>query len=372
VGLDTSSQKLKMKKKLTKKKLSEIKISVCVPAYNRADTIIELYNSFKKQKYSNKELVICDDSTTDEVKMAVMALADPQITYIKNKKNLGFSKNLLKSLQSASGEYLIVLGDDDIFVDQLTLKKYANVFNTHKDVYYIYANQVQFSEKFDVQYEIKMFESNKYYAANQSTFKKLWLTSIFIGGIGLRNDKAIITKAYAKENILHPQVELIGNILVGHAAYTLSDVLIGFRSRDTQFIFRALVDKKQRQKGKHQNTEIFEIFTRICKNHGLTWSADFIAKRLIKDAIILYPKEKMILGNQMLKDNYKTFCESSAYARNSLKLKLIFVLSLLMPSWIIYLFRRISFFVVRKKNNLLFGMYKSKIMLAISPNKAPA
>jgi len=355
-----------MKNQKKNKKVLEKKISVCVPAYNRADTIIELYNSFKKQKYSNKELVICDDSTSDVVKTAVLALHDPEITYIKNKKNLGFSKNLLKSLQSASGEYLVILGDDDIFVDPLTLKKYAQVFEAHKDVYYVYANQIQFSEKFEVQYEIRMFDTNRHYPANETNFKKLWLTSIFIGGIGLKNDKALITKAYAQENILHPQVELLGNILVDHAAYTLSDVLIGFRSRDTQFIFRALVDKKQRQKGKHQNTEIFEIFTRICKRHGLKWNSDFIAQRLIRDAKILYPKEKMILGNAMLRNNYQTFCESSIYARNSLQLRIIFILSLLIPSWLIFLLRKLSFLLVSKKNESLFKEYKAKIMQSIS------
>lgn len=352
--------------KKSPKKNDERKISVCVPAYNRADTLIELYNSFKKQKYSNKELIICDDSTTTSVQTAVTALNDPEIVYIKNKQNLGFSKNLLRSLQSASGDYLIILGDDDIFIDPLTLKRYAQVFDTHKDVYYVYANQIQFSEKYAVQYEIRMFEESKKYPPNEDTFKKFWLTSIFIGGIGLRNDKTLISESYAHKKILHPQVELIGNILASHAAFTISDVLIGFRSRDTQFIFRALIDKKQRQMGKHQNTEIFEIFSRICKKHHKKCNSDFIAKRLIKDAFILYPKEKMILGKEMLRNNYESFCVSSEYAKKSFRLKLIYLISLCMPSWLIFMLRSLSFHIVHKKNSSLFNSYSSKISQAIS------
>ena len=41
-------------------------VSVCIPAYNNADTILETIQSVLTQTYQNLELIVVDDRSTDD------------------------------------------------------------------------------------------------------------------------------------------------------------------------------------------------------------------------------------------------------------------------------------------------------------------
>ncbi|EHS57677.1 glycosyltransferase family 2 protein [Paenibacillus sp. Aloe-11] len=92
-------------------------VSVVIPAYNRPHTLKIAIDSVLEQTYPNIEIIICDDSTTNEVQeMLEDSYLDsfPQIKYYKNDKNL-FLGNWHKCFDLASGEYINYLMDDDIF-----------------------------------------------------------------------------------------------------------------------------------------------------------------------------------------------------------------------------------------------------------------
>lgn len=341
------------------------KISLCVPAYNRVDTIKELINSFDKQIYQNKELVISDDSTNDDLYNFISKINRKDITYSKNKHNIGFTENLKKSYLLANGDYIVTLGDDDVLLKPNALSIYIDAFEKNKDIGFVYSNQVQFNEDYEIEYEINMFSKSQYYPKGQETFKKLWLYSIFIGGLAFKNDKKNINNFFPKKKILHPQVFFVGNLLLNFGAYTISNNLIGFRSRKSQFIFRALGNKKERQSGKHQNTELYEILGQINKLNSIKIDSDFIFTRLIKDAPILYPKEKMILGNKILTQNHTSFLKVSEPAKNSNRLKVIYYLTLISPSWLIFFLRLLIFNLVKINNRKKFAKYKLLLMSSI-------
>ncbi|MFC7560690.1 glycosyltransferase family 2 protein [Paenibacillus farraposensis] len=92
-------------------------VSVVIPAYNRPHTLKIAIDSVLEQTYPNIEIIICDDSTTNEVQeMLKDSYLDSfsQIKYYKNEKNL-FLGNWHKCFDLASGEYINYLMDDDIF-----------------------------------------------------------------------------------------------------------------------------------------------------------------------------------------------------------------------------------------------------------------
>ena len=66
-------------------------ISVVIPAYNRADKIEAAVKSVQDQTYSNLEIVISDDGSTDNTKDVVTAMMaqDSRIHYIKAEANRG-------------------------------------------------------------------------------------------------------------------------------------------------------------------------------------------------------------------------------------------------------------------------------------------
>lgn len=91
-------------------------VSVIIPAYNRPHFLQKALQSVLDQTYTNIEIIVCDDSTNDEVQtmMKLFIQTDPKIKYVKNDTVL-FLKNWHKGFELASGEYINYLMDDDVF-----------------------------------------------------------------------------------------------------------------------------------------------------------------------------------------------------------------------------------------------------------------
>ena len=74
-------------------------VSVCIPAYNNADTITETIQSVLTQTYQNLELIVVDDQSTDDTYQVVETFAkqaeDDRLHLYQNEKNLGMAGNFI-------------------------------------------------------------------------------------------------------------------------------------------------------------------------------------------------------------------------------------------------------------------------------------
>lgn len=90
-------------------------VSVVIPTYNRSDLLSRSLDTILKQTYTNLEVIIVDDNSTDDTSDVVdqYIQRDDRIKYLKNDENKGggFSRN--RGLQNANGEYIAFLDDDD-------------------------------------------------------------------------------------------------------------------------------------------------------------------------------------------------------------------------------------------------------------------
>lgn len=94
-------------------------VSILIPACNRPEFFEQALRSALGQIYGNIEIIICDDSSNNEVSNIVKRYAplNSNINYFKNEKTLpgkGIG-NAQKCLELASGEYINYLFDDDLF-----------------------------------------------------------------------------------------------------------------------------------------------------------------------------------------------------------------------------------------------------------------
>lgn len=92
------------------------KISVLMGIYNCASTLRQAVKSIQDQTYTNWELILCDDGSTDDTYLVASALAerDDRIILLKNDRNRGLNATLNRCLSVASGEYIARMdGDDD-------------------------------------------------------------------------------------------------------------------------------------------------------------------------------------------------------------------------------------------------------------------
>ncbi len=94
-------------------------VSVIIPTYNRAEYISEAIESVLKQTYTNFELIIINDGSTDETQNIIEEYAkkDKRIKIFKNEvnKNTVYSRN--KGISHAKGKYIAWLDDDDVYME---------------------------------------------------------------------------------------------------------------------------------------------------------------------------------------------------------------------------------------------------------------
>ena len=108
-----------------------IKISILIPAYNSEKTIRESLASALIQDYPIKEILICDDASTDKTVDVVKAYAkvNSEIRLIVNEKNLGIGRNLQKLMEDAHGKYVLYLCADDLLTNKKILSDIVNQFD---------------------------------------------------------------------------------------------------------------------------------------------------------------------------------------------------------------------------------------------------
>jgi glycosyltransferase involved in cell wall biosynthesis len=89
------------------------KVSVIIPAYNKADFTIRTVESVLKQTYRNIEIIVIDDGSTDNTKEKLKCFGG-KIKYIY-KENGGACSARNLGIEQSSGEYIALLDCDDIY-----------------------------------------------------------------------------------------------------------------------------------------------------------------------------------------------------------------------------------------------------------------
>ena len=89
-------------------------VSVIIPSYNRAHTLRRSIDSVLAQTYSNLEVIIVDDGSTDDTETVVRAIPDPRVRYIRQ-KNQGACAARNHGVDLAKGEFIAFHDSDDLW-----------------------------------------------------------------------------------------------------------------------------------------------------------------------------------------------------------------------------------------------------------------
>lgn len=112
-----------------------MKVSICVPAYENADGIKRLLDSIRVQKYTDYEVIITDDSKSNEVQELAKSYQDiaddfgSKITYCKNETRLGAGNNWNHSIDISKGEYIKIMHHDDWFSSEDSLGEFVKLLD---------------------------------------------------------------------------------------------------------------------------------------------------------------------------------------------------------------------------------------------------
>ena len=113
-------------------------IDIVISTYNRADYLRMAIASVLHQTNSKYHLYILDNCSTDNTSEIVESFKNPEVTYIKNDKNLGMVGNWNKALTVGESEYVHIFHDDDILEPDFIDNVYS-VINENNDCVFIHA-----------------------------------------------------------------------------------------------------------------------------------------------------------------------------------------------------------------------------------------
>lgn len=118
-----------------------IKVSICIPAYNNEAAVRRLLESIEQQSYKDYEVIITDDSDTDDIRK--LAEEKSQVQYYKNEKRLGATANWNAAIAKSSGEYIKIMHHDDWFTDADSLGSFVELLDKNPSAAFAFSGSRQ-------------------------------------------------------------------------------------------------------------------------------------------------------------------------------------------------------------------------------------
>ena len=115
--------------------IAEPKVTIMIPTFNQAAFIGEAINSALAQTYSNLEIIVGDDASTDATQTILAKITDPRLKYVRNVKNVGRTANYRNLLfNHASGDFVVNLDGDDYYTDPEFVMRAVNLIGNEENV----------------------------------------------------------------------------------------------------------------------------------------------------------------------------------------------------------------------------------------------
>lgn len=196
-------------------------ISICILSYNRPETLSRLLGTIDTKKCEDVEIIVCEDFSPrrNEIAKVVDGFSRSsafKTRYLENERNLGFDRTLSKLLESASGDWVIFMGDDDEFVpgalDKMWcfLRSNPGLGYVMKSHYLLHENRAP--EKF------RYFKKTTFFPKGKETYVNLFRRSVFIAGFTIRRkfSNSFITDQF--DGTMLMQLYLLAEVTLRHPA----------------------------------------------------------------------------------------------------------------------------------------------------------
>ncbi|NDK54521.1 glycosyltransferase family 2 protein [Pontibacter fetidus] len=204
-----------------------MKISLCIPQYNRIQYLLKNLEVIVQQSYSDIEVIISDDCSTDDTEEQIKKLQfnyKYPLIYKKNKTNLGYDRNLRQSLELASGDYLFILGNDDTLTKTTVIEELALFLrnSNHPDVGF--CNYSEFSNPKNI---TQRALSTGVVGNGLHIALKFYKSFSFVAGIIFKREKFLEVNTDKHDKSIYVQMYMASLIIAkGGSLFTIKEPLV--------------------------------------------------------------------------------------------------------------------------------------------------
>ena len=253
-------------------------ISVIMPAYNAEKYIAESIESVLNQTFSNFELIILDDASSDRTKEIVLYYAqkDDRIVYVEKKSNQGPASLRNEGISLAKGTFL-ALNDADDLSEITRFEKQICILNKQQNVAVVGSWITVFGDNM----EPYVFEAPQ----NPIEIKLTFLSYNCLANSSAMFRKSCVTNLeYQKDYVPAEDYKLWSELIVKHDFYIIQEPLVFYRQHENNI-----------SKIKADNLSIsdLKIKTELFKNIFSTKKNEFNYRKLVHFFEILGNRKKI-------------------------------------------------------------------------------
>lgn len=153
--------------------MGQVKVSIIMGIFNCANTLDEAIDSILKQTFTDWNMIMCDDGSTDqtyEVAKKYIEAYPEKFILMKNDENKGLNYTLNRCLEYAEGIYIARMDGDDISLPTRLAQEVA-FLDRHTDIAFVSTIMGMFDEKGDWgQTPVISFPEKKHFSNGQALF----------------------------------------------------------------------------------------------------------------------------------------------------------------------------------------------------------
>jgi abequosyltransferase len=208
------------------------KLSICIPAYNRAQYLPPLLDSIFTQGYPNLEVVISEDNSPErpqivQVVQAYQERGHRSIRYFQNEKTQGFDGNLRMLFARATGDYCVMMGNDDLFCPG-ALNTIGTLLAQHPEVAVAIRSYGWFyDDPASVDQIVRYFPETSIFPPGEDTAVTFFRRVGVLAGLVLRRKDAVAVASERFDGSLYYQVYVTAELLLkAHGLYIAETIAI--------------------------------------------------------------------------------------------------------------------------------------------------
>ncbi len=211
-----------------------VRLSVCIPAYNRSGELRELLDSIGAQDYPHYEVVICEDGSPQRAQIrAVVEEYAPalggRLRYFENVENLGYDANFRELIRRAHGEYCFIMGNDDV-VAPGAFATVADAIRRTPDVGVILRSFAYFRDRPENYYTIARYSADELrFPPGPDAVVQFYRRAASMSGLVLHRGDALALDTDRFDGTLWYQMYLIAHILMRRPGLFVPEVLAFYR-----------------------------------------------------------------------------------------------------------------------------------------------
>lgn len=196
-------------------------VSVILPTYNRSHLIGDAIQSVLDQSYTDFELIVIDDGSTDDTANLVQAFNDNRIRYIYQ-PNGGVANARNHGVRQAKHDLITFLDSDDVYLPH-KLQKQVDYFQAHPNTVFLYSNYLF------VDADLNLIETRRLHVQGHVFRKLLWRCEIPTPTVMMKRCVFETAGGFDETLALREDVDLWWRIAARHPISCIDEPLVQVR-----------------------------------------------------------------------------------------------------------------------------------------------